>query len=95
MTLREKVLFGGMVAAQAADAETTRRYMGIGGTEANPLLGSRPSDDGVMLFKAGVVAVLWGLGEIWPDGREFFFSVGLISGGAAAGWNDRMYERHR
>lgn len=93
MTRREQILFTGMVLAQAADYETTRRYIAAGGTETNPLTGDRPSRDTIALFKIGFVGVLYGLGEIWPEHREGFYSLGIVSGGGAAIWNNNLYER--
>ncbi len=95
MTRTEQVLFGGMIAAQAADGWTTDRYIGIGGTELNPMLGERPDTEAIALLKVGTVLTLWGLGEIWPDHREAFFTVGIVSGGVAAGYNDKLYEKYK
>lgn len=95
MTPREQVLFGGMVGAQFADYYTTTRYLEIGGTEANPILGERPSDGNVALFKVGVTGILYGLGELWPEHREAFYWLGIISGSGAAGWNHYQYERYK
>lgn len=95
MARREQWLFGGMIAAQAADGWTTDRYIGIGGTELNPMLGERPDTEAIALLKIGTVVTLWGLGEIWPDHRESFFTLGIVSGGLAAGWNDRLYEKYK
>lgn len=95
MTMREKVLFGAMIAGQAADYETTRRGVSAGMRELNPILADRPDQGNILLFKAGVVGVLWGMGEIWPDSREWLYGIGTVSGGAAAWHNDRLYDRHR
>jgi len=94
MTVREKVLFGTMIAANLADYETTRRGTGVGFKENNPFLSEHPSQDSIAWLKIGFVGTLWGLGEIWPDGREFFFTIGTITGGVAAGWNDRLYRKY-
>ena len=94
MTTREQILFGGMIAAQTADYETTRRYVSAGGTEGNPLMGDRPDADTIALFKAGFVGLLWCLGEVWPEHRKALYWVGIISGGAAAGWNEYQYRKY-
>jgi hypothetical protein len=95
MTHQEQLLFGGMIVAQAADYETTRKYIAIGGTEGNPLMSDRPDDGEILLFKAGVTGVLWLCGEIWPEQRKAFYTVGIISGSGVAGWNDRLYEKYK
>ncbi len=95
MTRTEQVLFGGMIAAQAADGWATDRYIGIGGTELNPMLGERPDTEAIALLKVGTVLTLWGMGEVWPDHREAFFTVGIVSGGMAAGYNDKLYEKYK
>ena len=94
MTTREKVLFGTMIAANAADYEITRRGLGVGFKENNPFLTDHPSQDSIAWLKIAFVGGLWGLGEIFPDGREYFFTIGNITGGVAAGWNDRLYREH-
>ena len=94
-TTGDKIAFGAMTLAAWADYETTNRYIGIGGTEANPFLDDRPSRDDVALFKLSGLAVGVLLGEIWPDSREeIFWTLAAVSGGAAA-WNDRLYERYK
>ena len=95
MTGREKVLFGAMCAAQWADYETTRRCVSAGAQELNPALGDHPSDDSIALFKASVLLAIWGLGEIWPSEREGFYTIGIVSGGSAALWNNYNYENNR
>ncbi len=95
MTRRQQLLFGGMVAAQAADGWTTNSYIRIGGTELNPLIGERPDTESIALLKIGTVLTLWGLGEVWPEHREGLFTVGIVSGVVAAGWNDRLYEKYK
>lgn len=98
MTARQKIMFGMMVGAQYADYETSRRMIhpedGSGlFHEMNPILDEHPSRDELALFKVGVIGVFWGLGEIWPQGREFFYGIGILSGGLAAGHNDRLYRQ--
>ena len=95
MTPREQWLFGGLIAAQTADGWTTDRYVSMGGTELNPMLGERPDTEAIAFLKIGTVLTLWGLGELWPEHREAFFTVGIISGGVAAGWNTYLIEKHR
>jgi hypothetical protein len=99
MTTRQKAMFGLMVGAQWADYETSRRMHfedeSSGFYEQNPLLDDHPSRDELILFKVGTIGLLWGLGEMWPEHREFFYGVGIVSGGSAAGWNDRLYEKRR
>ena len=95
MTKREQLLFGGMIAAQAADGWTTDTYIGMGGTELNPMLGERPDTEAIALLKVGTVLTLWGMGEVWPEHREAFFTLGIISGGVAAGWNTYLIEKHK
>lgn len=73
-----------MVAAQAADYESTRKGLSRGMTELNPILGERPDQGNIALFKLGSVGMLYGLGELFPDHREFIYSLGIITGGAAA-----------
>ena len=95
MTPREQMLFGGMIAAQAADGWTTARYVAIGGTEANPMMDDRPSDGEIALFKAGFVGVLWLLGEIDPEHREQYYTVGIVSGLLATGWNTHLTQKYK
>ncbi len=95
MTRTEQVLFGGMIAAQAADGWATDRYIGIGGTELNPMLGEKPDTEAIALLKVGTVLTLWGLGEIWPDQRTAFYSVGAVSGLTAYVYNDKLYEKYK
>lgn len=95
MTPREQWLFGGMIASQAADGWTTDTYISMGGTELNPMLGNRPDTEAIALLKIGTVLTLWGLGEVWPEHREAIFTVGIISGGVAAGWNTHLIEKHK
>lgn len=91
---QDNILFAAMVAAQAADGYTTTRCLGIGGRELNPVLDDHPNDEGVLLFKAGVVGVLYGLGQLCPEHRQGFYTTGIISGSVAAGWNQYQYEKH-
>ena len=95
MTRREKYLGLAMIAAQAADGWTTDRYIGIGGTELNPLLSERPDTESIALLKIGTVLTLWGLGEVWPEHRETFFAVGTVAGGAAALGNTHLYQKYQ
>lgn len=94
MTHREKWLLGGMVAAQAADAYTTNRGIDMGGNELNPILGDQPDSGNVWLFKGGVIAVIYALGEIWPEHREGLYTVGLVVGGGCAASNLYHIERN-
>jgi hypothetical protein len=87
MTGREKLLFGTMMAAQLADYETTRHCISAGGRELNPLLGDRPDDEAIALFKIASVGVIYSLGEILPEHREWIYGLGAILGGGAAGYN--------
>lgn len=95
LSSREKVLLAAMLGSQTADCVTTTRYIDIGGTETNPILDDRPHRDQVILFKGGVAALLYGLGEIFPDHREDFYWIGIVSGGGAAAYNQSLYERYR
>jgi hypothetical protein len=100
MSRREQVMFGAMVAANFADAYTTIEATEVdsrGGHfhEVNPILGQHPDAGNVILFKAGVVGVLWGLGEIWPEKREGLYTIGIVTGGPAAVWNWARNERQR
>jgi hypothetical protein len=92
MTRKEKMLFGVMVAAQAADYETTRRCVAAGASELNPFLDDHPSRDQIALFKLATTGLFWLLGEASPDHREFLYTVGIISGGGAAIWNDNVFD---
>ena len=104
MTTRQKIMFGTMVAANFLDYETSRRlhmedddgkivgdYV-VTFSERNPFLDDHPSRDQIALLKIGFVATLWGLGEIWPDGRELFFGIGTGVGAGAAWHNNERYE---
>lgn len=106
MTKRQKIMFGAMIAANVWDYESTRRlhvedddgkiygdYV-VTFSERNPFLDDHPSRDQVALLKIGFVATLWGLGEIWPDGREFFFAIGAGVGAGGGYSNDRMYDKY-
>lgn len=95
MTSSEQWLFAGMIAAQAADGWTTDRYISIGGTELNPMLGEKPDTEAIAILKIGTVLTLWGLGELWPDHRKAIFTVGIASGFIAAGHNDKLYEKYK
>ena len=96
MTVRQKWLFGGMCMAQWADYESTRKghLEDEDGpwSEASPFLDDHPSRDQVFLLKAAAVAFFWGLGELDPDHRELYYTVGIISGAGHAIRNDHMYE---
>ena len=94
-TAREKLLLGAMVAAQAADAHTTQRYIELGGTELNPILGKRPDAGNIWMFKGIIAGGLYGLGELFPDHREGIYTIGIVCGGGAAVWNTYQYERHK
>lgn len=37
----------------------------------------------------GAIAVLWGLGEIWPERREVFYGFGVVTGVVGAANNSR------
>lgn len=93
MTDREVVLFGLMIGAQTADGVTTARNIHAGGTELNPFLSDRPNDGSIALFKLATSGLLWGLGEIDSEHREFFYTVGIISGTVAASWNVYQYDQ--
>jgi hypothetical protein len=100
MTGREKVLFGLMIGASACDAYTTIEAVEVdsrGGHfhELNPILGRHPDSGNVILFKGVVVGILYGLGEIWPEHREGFYSFGIVSGGAPAVVNHLRNEHER
>lgn len=95
MSRGEQIAFGAMIGGQIADYESTRKYISIGGTEANPLLGERPDNDSIALLKIGTVLTLWGLGEIWPEHRVPIYSLGAVSGFGAYAWNDRLYEKYK
>jgi len=83
LTPKEQILFGTMLAAHAADYETTRRGVSQGMVELNPILGSRPDQGNIALFKLGAVGVIYGLGELFPEHREFIYTLGIFTGGAA------------
>ena len=87
LTKREQVLFGLMAGVHLADYETTRQCLSRGGVERNPILGNRPNRESLVLFKLGSVAVLWGLGELFPDHRETVYTLGAVAGGGAAMYN--------
>ena len=93
MSQKEKIVFGAMVAGQLCDYESSRKCINSGGTEANAILGRRPDNDSMAIFKLGCVATLWALGEIWPENRIAFYTVGAGSGFASYAWNDYLYER--
>jgi hypothetical protein len=93
-----------MIAAQAADYESTRRLMSLncdvpgcdyGYRELNPLLADKPDRDSIAILKIGTTGILWLAGEIWPEHREAFYTIGMVAGGAAAGWNYSLYEEHK
>jgi hypothetical protein len=92
---REQLAFGSMIAGQAADYCTTVRNLRAGASEQNPILGDRPSDDTVLLFRVAVVGAMIGLGELNPEYREFWYWLGGISGGGAAIYNHIQYEEHK
>ena len=87
MSQQEQMLFVGMVGAQAADGITTSQNVHSGGREYNPLLGSEPNDEEIALFKVAAVGLFRLLGEIWPEHRDMFYTVGIISGGIGTGVN--------
>ena len=89
MTQREKILFTGMVAAHAADSYTTSQNIHRGGREYNPILGDRPNDGEIALFKVGAISLFYGLGELMPEHREFWYWCGVISGGTGTIFNLR------
>lgn len=95
LTHREQLLLGGMITAQAADGWTTDRYIGIGGTELHPAVGDRPDTESIALLKVGTVLVLYGMGEIWPEHRDAFYTTGIVTGGVNAGRNAYLYEKHK
>ena len=95
MTSREKLLFGSMCAAQWADYETTRRCISAGASEMNPLVSDHPSDDSIAMLKIGTVLVYWSFGQVWPEHRESIFTVGTITAGGGALWNNYHYENNR
>lgn len=86
-TPREKLAFGVFVGSQVADGASTIHAINHGGLEANPLLDDRPSDEQVILLKAGSVGLCYLLGEIFPEQREGIYWIGSIVGFGAAGWN--------
>jgi hypothetical protein len=90
-----------MVASQMYDGETTRRAINAttpGGVyvfeERNIFMDDHPSNDEIWFSRAAVVGLLWGLGEIFPDGREMFFTIGIGSGVVAGIHNDHIYRHH-
>jgi hypothetical protein len=92
---KEKILFVGAASANAADYYTTTRYLDIGGTEANPLLGKRPNHGEVLTFKAISLGVCFLAGELFPEDRENIFFWNMLLSGGAAGWNHHQYEKHK
>jgi hypothetical protein len=100
MSVREKWLFGVMLAANAADAYTTIEATEVdsrGGHfhEMNPILGKHPDSGNVILFKALVIVFCWGLGELWPEHREGIYLIGTLPSGIAATSNWIKNERVR
>ncbi len=92
---REKTWFAGFLGSQIADYYTTVRYLDIGGTEGNSILDDHPNHEGILMFKAGVVGLVYAMGQIWSEHRETFYQWGTLSGATAAAWNDRLYEQHK
>lgn len=105
MTRQQQWAFGLMVGAQFADYETSRRMnfgdIGQHGNnrgafyEKNSILGKRPDDGNIMLFKVGVVSVLWGFGELFPEHRTTIYSIGIVSGVSTAINNKIRYDKYR
>jgi hypothetical protein len=54
-----------------------------------------PSNEEVLFFKIGVTGLLWGLGEVWPEHREFFYIVGIGSGVGVSLSNTYVYHKRR
>lgn len=94
-TKEEKFLFGTMVAANLADWYTTKRILDKGGREFNPILGDHPSNEEVFIFKAGVVGLFYGLGELFPEHRKIFLLIGTIAGAGPAAHNYYVLEKHK
>ncbi len=92
---REKMWLGAFIGSQAADYHTTVRYLDIGGTEGNPLLDDHPNHEGVLAFKVGVIALVYTMGQVWPEHRTTFYKWGTLSGSTAAAWNDKQYEKFK
>jgi hypothetical protein len=89
-----------MLGAQVADAYTTIEATEVdsrGGHfhELNPILGEHPDAGNVIIFKAAAAGALYGLGELFPDGREGLYTIGIVSGGGAAAWNWTRNEKVR
>jgi len=93
-TQEEKIWFGVMASSHILDAYTTNRILDDGGYEINPLLGEHPNNESVYIFKAGVISILWGLGEIVPEKRVSIYKFGSMIGFGASAWNAYQFEKN-
>jgi hypothetical protein len=89
-TRGQKIAFGVYAAASVADVVTTRSMLQDGFCERNPFYGERPSDETLMAGNVITMAVLYGLGELWPQQREGIWWSAAAVRGSLAVHNERL-----
>jgi len=81
----DKALLGAVAVTSVADAYTTMEGMDQGLQELNPILGSSPADEEILLFTAGVVLGGYYFAQYMnPSERKVFLTIlSFLKGGAA------------
>lgn len=83
----ERILLGCVIAGQAGDYITTKNKLDKGGREINPLIGSHPSNETLLLIKAGTIGIVYGLGQLFPSHRKKIYALGCGLGLFSIGFN--------
>lgn len=83
-TTQDKIACGAFLITASTDVWSTSYALNNDCRELNQLLNEYPSDEELILFKAGMFGVFFTLGEIWPEHRETFYWIGSVFQGGAS-----------
>ena len=86
-TKTERILLGCVIVSQAGDYITTKNKLDKGGREINPLISSHPSNETLLLIKAGTIGIAYGFGQLFPSHRKKIYTLGCGLGLFSIGFN--------
>lgn len=93
-TPRERVALACAIVGNGADVAVTSYGIESGRMrELNPIYGSEPDTEALVIGKLATLGVCYVIGEIWPDSRAKVWSATAIIGGGAAAWNVYQLEK--
>ena len=90
-TNAEKVMLGASWIATGADAYTTVQGLNNGCSEANPIVGSDPSNATVIGFAVLIQLGFWAAAHFIPEHRIWILGTKTIISGSCAVWNSTQY----